>query len=77
MTNALWDNYVIVTTHRDDWPNFGWSEDCEDYICALADEKEEWTVYEDYLYFWNYDNGFWEGNQWWECDGYASKIIMP
>ena len=79
MYNATWYEYVIATTHRDIrlW-DVGYSEDCEDYICSLADEKSGWTVYEDLFYVHNRDWPGWDdGWQYWQCDGYASRISLP
>jgi hypothetical protein len=80
MHNVTWNDYVIVTTHLDWLANlgYGWSEDCENHLCALAQEKSGWSVYEDILNCQNRDwPGRWDGMQYWQCDGYGSKIILP
>jgi len=61
MQNSTWNKYVVVTTHRDQWPRYGW------------------TVHEDILWFQNRDwPGRWEGvTQFWQCDGWASRITVP
>ncbi len=53
--NSTWNKYVIVTTHKDQSPKFGWSEDCENYICCIARGITGWAVYEDVLWFANRD----------------------
>lgn len=56
MPNAIWDKYVVVTTHYDQLPRLvGWSEDCEDYMCSIAETNLGWTVYRDFLWFSNRD----------------------
>lgn len=81
MRNATWGNYVLATTHRDwkggPYPGYGWSEDCENFLCQLARMKG-WTVYEDMLSCVNRDwPGRWDGEQFWQCDGWGSKVILP
>jgi hypothetical protein len=80
MYNSAWNYYVAATTHRDRILNggYGWSEDCENYLCSLAQQKAGWTVTQDSAYFYNPDwPGRWDGNQYWQCDGWASLIAMP
>ncbi len=78
MWNRYWLNYVVSTTHRDYLFNggYGWSEDCENYLCSLA-QNRGLSVWPDAVYFANADSGRWDGTQYWQSDGWASQIEMP
>lgn len=75
-----WNKYVIATTHKDLTPLIaGWSEDCENFICAIS-SGGGWTVYQDMYGFSNRDwPGRWEGvTQYWQCDrlGFANTFAV-
>ncbi|MDD5094001.1 MAG: hypothetical protein PHV74_06445 [Dehalococcoidia bacterium] len=75
---------VIGTTHYDKcegwpWPwrhQVGWSEDAGREVLRIAKKKGYRTV--EKMWNWNnYEEGYWEGNRWYQCDGWVSVIEIP
>ena len=80
--NTLWGYYVLGSTHMDKeecWTTrqFGWSEWIEGTFAAYARSHGWGTVYDDWLYWANWEPTHWEGNHYWDNDGMASTVYVP
>lgn len=80
MSNSPWGNYVISTTHFDEYPTESWSgysEYAEDFFALSA--SGSYTVYEDWSDFSN-DESYREedsGSHIWFNDGDATAVEVP
>lgn len=78
--NSSWGNYVLGTTHYDQYPFETWSgysEDAEKDFASIALSKG-YTVIPDTLYFYNNEPYRVEGgNHYWQNDGYATRVCIP
>jgi len=75
--------YVLGTTHRDDWPDFGWSESASFYVYTKIAETLGWNnISFDQTNMYNYEayrvveegGGF---SNYIDCDGYVDLIYIP
>ena len=78
MYNIVWKDWVLGTAHQDNFPWRGRSEDVEDYLAAIADSDNNWDVYEDEIYLYNYDDDtFAPPCCFYDCDGWETIIDIP
>ncbi len=81
--NSKFGQYVLATTHYDKnegwwWPGrhqVGWSEDAAREIASKI--PRNWRVESsrsDEFDWHNYEGGYWEGNHYFQCDGYITLI---
>lgn len=80
MSNSPWGNYVISSTHFDEYPTESWSgysEYAEDFFALAA--SGSYTVYEDWSSFSNAESYREEnsGSHIWLNDGYATAVQVP
>ena len=92
LTNSVWGNYVIATTHYDRNeltanPSYGWSEDAAaaiEVFCVAAFGAD--AVVADVLPLWNAEPqrteqraraGGGTESHIWQCDGLATMVEMP
>jgi hypothetical protein len=77
MYNTTWGNWTLATTHWDHLPSgYGWQEDVENDICDIAENDIGWEVYEDEYNFFNYDDEYTTGICTYDCNGWASYILV-
>ncbi len=78
--NWSWGPYCVGSSHVDTPPQFGWSEDTEEYICDILAEKNYCVIWEDYYNFQNPEDRtefHWTPlPEWhrWQSDGWASMV---
>ena len=67
--------YCIGSSHRDNWPNVGYSEEAEQAVCNELSNSGNWFIWEDYYNFHNPENRtecHWPEYHRWQSDGWAS-----
>lgn len=80
--NVSWGYYVLGSTHKDwqeCWPfpsHFGWSEETEGMFVNYALNRG-YSGSHDWGNFYNYEAPRWEGNHYWDNNGFASQINVP
>lgn len=80
LSNTPWGNYVISSTHYDDYPLEAWSgysENAEDDFALIA--SASYTVFEDWSNFSNSEPYREEnnGSHIWLNDGFATAVNVP
>ncbi|NIQ82617.1 MAG: hypothetical protein GTN93_31975 [Anaerolineae bacterium] len=79
--NVSWGYYVLASSHKD-WQEcwagsqFGWSEESEGIFVAFA-QSRGYAAAHDWGNFFNYEAPRWEGNHYWDNNGYASAVNVP
>ncbi len=81
--NGTLGDYVWGTTHYDryegwPWPyddEYGWSEDARAEILNRAQSQGHYTV-QNYCWLANYLGNYWYGDHYYQCDGWASFVLM-
>lgn len=80
--NDSWGYYVLGSTHRD-WQEcwvgtqYGWSEDQEINFKSMAQAAGYTNTAHDFMSWNNLQWSYWEGNHYWQVDGYASSVQVP
>lgn len=81
MNNTSWDNYVLGTTHYDDYPDENWSgysEYAENDFASIAID-DGYTVFEDWANFYNNEpyNDSRDPGHIWLNNGNATTVYVP
>lgn len=79
--NSPLGHYLLGTTHYDYLENtpderFGWSESAAYWLTTMASGlgyQVNWNT----VNLYNYEGSYWEGNRFWQSDGYATKVRIP
>jgi len=80
--NIQYGFYVLGTTHKDyqectlgaGGSQFGWSEESEGYWAGQANSS---AVNHNCCLYHNYEAPRWEGNHYWDNNGYATSVYVP
>lgn len=81
MYNVDWGYYVIGSTHEDYQecthdPQHGWTEWVETYFADYL-RYLGYAVAEDWGWWYNREPPFWEGNHYWDNNGYTTATNIP